>query len=80
VAETKRSVLINGFDKLKKTALECGALGAGISGSGPSVYALCRGRDSAVAVMKGMSGAMKSLGIRFDAYMSSVNRSGTQVC
>ncbi len=80
VAEPKRSVLIKGFDQLKKTALECGALGAGISGSGPSVYALCRGRDSAVAVMKGMSGAMKSLGIRFDAYMSAVNRSGTQVC
>lgn len=80
VAEPKRSVLIRGFDQLKTSAMEGGALGAGISGSGPSVFALCRGRDSAVAVMKRMSGATKSLGIGFDAYMSPVSRRGTQVC
>ena len=80
VAEPKRSVLIEGFDLVRSTAMECGALGAGISGSGPSVFALCRGGDSAVAVMKGMSEAMKSQGIGFDAYVSPVSRSGAQVC
>lgn len=80
VAEPKRSVLIEGFDLVRSTAMECGALGAGISGSGPSVFALCRGGDSAAAVMKGMSEAMKSQGIGFDAYVSPVSRSGAQVC
>jgi len=80
VAEPKRSVLIRGFDQLKKSAMECGALGAGISGSGPSVFALCRGGDSAATVMKGMSEAMKSHGIGFDAYVSPVSRRGAQVC
>jgi homoserine kinase len=80
VAEPKRSVLIKGFDQLKQSALEYGALGAGISGSGPSVFALCRGGDTAAAVMKGMSEAMKLPGIGFDAYMSPVSRRGAQVC
>jgi len=80
IAEPKRSVLIKGFDQLKQSALGCGALGAGISGSGPSVYALCRGGDTAAAVMKGMSEAMKLLGIGFDAYMSPVSMKGAQVC
>jgi homoserine kinase len=79
VAEPKRSVLIEGFDLVRSTAMECGALGAGISGSGPSVFALCRGGDSAAAVMKGMSEAMKSQGIGFDAYVSPVSRRGAQV-
>ena len=79
VAEPKRSVLIEGFDLVRSTAMECGALGAGISGSGPAVFALCRGGDSAAAVMKGMSEAMKSQGIGFDAYVSPVSRRGAQV-
>ncbi len=80
VAEPKRAVLINGFDRLKKSALESGALGAGISGSGPSAFALCRGCESAAAVMRCMSDTMKSQGIGFDSYMSPVNRRGAQLC
>ena len=40
IVEPLRSVLIPGFDLIKKTALENGALGSGISGSGPSIFAL----------------------------------------
>jgi len=80
VAEPRRSVLIKGFDKLKKSAMESGALGAGISGSGPSVFALCRGRESAASVMRSMSDTMKAQGIGFDSYMSPVSRRGAQLC
>lgn len=80
VAEPKRAVLIRGFNELKTVALKCGALGAGISGSGPSVFALCRGRDTAGAVMKGMSETITSQGIAFDAYISPVSRTGAQEC
>ncbi len=80
VAEPRRSSLITGFNELKSAALNHGALGAGISGSGPSVFALCRGRESASRVLEGMSETMRSLGIAFDAYLSPVNSHGTHLC
>jgi len=52
IAEPARSFLIPGFDKLKEVSLKAGALGSSISGSGPSVFSLCKGRKSAVAVAK----------------------------
>jgi homoserine kinase len=42
IVEPLRSVLIPGFDLIKKTAMENGALGSGISGSGPSIFALSK--------------------------------------
>lgn len=79
VAEPKRAGLIPGFHKLRTAALASGALGAGISGSGPSVFALCRGADSAAEVKRGMSEAMLSGGIAFDAYMSPVSAAGARL-
>jgi len=79
VAEPKRAGLIRGFHELRAAALASGALGAGISGSGPSVYALCRGEESATEVKRGMSEAMRSGGIAFDAYMSPVNPAGARL-
>jgi homoserine kinase len=47
IVEPLRSVLIPGFDLVKQTALENGALGSGISGSGPSIFALSKGEATA---------------------------------
>src|SRR5882672_1388096 len=47
VAEPLRSDLIPGFVKVKKTAMENGALGCGISGSGPTIFCLCKGMENA---------------------------------
>ena len=47
VIEPVRSILIPGFDEIKAAALNAGALGCGISGSGPSVFALSKGADKA---------------------------------
>jgi homoserine kinase len=80
VAEPKRAVLIRGFRELKESAMKHGALGAGISGSGPSVFALCRGMDAAGAVLKAMSETIQATEVAFDAYMSPVSRKGAQVC
>ena len=44
IVEPIRSILIPGFDEVKKEALNAGALGCGISGSGPSIFALSKGR------------------------------------
>ncbi|MRR24347.1 homoserine kinase, partial [bacterium] len=68
-----------GFHELREAALASGALGAGISGSGPSVFALCRGEESAAEVKLDMSEAMRSGGIAFDAYISPVNREGARL-
>jgi homoserine kinase len=50
IVEPIRSILIPYFKELKKTALENGALGFGISGSGPSVFSLCKGQENALRV------------------------------
>ncbi|MRR20382.1 homoserine kinase [bacterium] len=80
VAEPKRAGLIPGFRELKEIAIGSGALGAGISGSGPSVFALCRGEVAADRVMVRMREAMNSSGVNFKAYLSPVNIKGAEIC
>jgi len=65
---------------MKISALASGALGAGISGSGPSVFALSRGEASARAVMESMSRVMHSERIGFKAYLSPVSSRGAGIC
>jgi len=79
VAEPKRAALIPHFKELKNSALDGGALGAGISGSGPSVFALCRGEASAEAVMHSMKEVMLASGIGFEAYLSHVSKKGAEI-
>ena len=80
VAEPKRSTLIPGFNDLKQAAMQNGALGAGISGSGPSVFALCRGEADSEAVLKAMKACMDTRGFAYKAYLSPVNRTGAEIC
>jgi len=80
VAEPKRSALIPGFHELKMAAMQNGALGAGISGSGPSVFALCRGEACGEAVQRAMEKYMQTRGIPYNAYLSYVNREGARIC
>src|SRR5699024_2317625 len=44
IIEPMRSPLIPGFDDVKEAALSYGAVGAGMGGSGPSIFALTDGR------------------------------------
>lgn len=80
VAEPKRSVLIPGFREMKESAIASGALGAGISGSGPSVFALCRGKASAAAVLENMQKVMTKAHVSFTAYLSPVSHKGAEIC
>ena len=80
VAEPKRSSLIPGFHELKLAAMQNGALGAGISGSGPSVFALCRGEANGEAVLRAMKALMDVRGVAYSAYLSPVNRAGAEIC
>lgn len=80
VAEPKRSTLIPGFYELKQAAMQGGALGAGISGSGPSVFALCRGEASGEKVLRAMKACMDARHVACNAYLSPVGREGAKVC
>jgi len=76
IAEPARSFLIPGFEKLKKASIQAGALGSSISGSGPSVFSLCKNRKSAEAVADSFKKVFDSMDIPNDVFISSINRKG----
>jgi len=79
VAEPARSLLIPGFAAVKKAALSAGALGCSISGSGPSVFALCASAQTAEEAAHGMAEAFQHVGLGSDLYISAVNTHGPRV-
>lgn len=76
IAEPHRSRLIPGFYKMKEAAINAGALGSSISGSGPSVFALCKGKEIADKAGEAMKDVMNKLGINAEVYVSKVNHTG----
>lgn len=79
VAEPARKVLIPHFDKVKQAALNVGVIGCGISGSGPSIFALTHNIDTAEAAQKAMSAVYQKAGINYQSYTSAVNPVGPHV-
>jgi homoserine kinase len=79
VAEPARSMLIPGFDSVKKSALAEGALGCGISGSGPTMFALSIEKDLATRVGKGMKDEFKKVKLGSDVFVSKINHIGAKV-
>jgi len=79
VAEPARSLLIPGFTAVKAAALSAGALGCSISGSGPSVFALCASEETAREAGRRMEAAFKEAGLASDVYISAVNTQGPRV-
>jgi homoserine kinase len=76
VAEPRRALLIPGFAQVKAAALASGALGCSISGSGPSMFALCASQESAWAAGKAMQETFRRVGLECDLYVSAINRVG----
>ncbi len=79
IIEPVRSILIPYFDDLKEIAIKNGALGFGISGSGPSVYAMCKGQKSAEKVKEAMQLFYQEKGIDFDLHLSKINTDGIKI-
>ena len=79
IVEPLRSVLIPNFYNVKKNALDAGALGSSISGSGPSIFALSKGKETADKVAKAMAKAYEGLGIDFDVHVSKLNQEGNKI-
>ncbi|MBS7233655.1 homoserine kinase [Flavobacterium psychroterrae] len=79
IVEPLRSVLIPGFDLIKQTALENGALGSGISGSGPSIFALSRGKETADKIAKAMSHVYENMNLPYEIHVSKINPDGVRI-
>ena len=79
IAEPARAPLIPGFREAKAAALAAGALGASISGAGPTAFALAGDVACARAVAVAMEGAFASQGIESHVRVCEVDRAGARV-
>ncbi|MFM7194031.1 MAG: homoserine kinase, partial [Bacteroidota bacterium] len=74
VAEPVRSLLIPGYAQVRQAALGAGAIGCGISGSGPTMFALCE--DHADSVGEAMVQAFRTVGLSGTVFHSKLNPAG----
>ena len=79
IIEPVRSMLIPGFDDVKKKSIDAGALGGGISGSGPSIFMLCEKEDTAKKVEKIMKDIYDNTGLAYYTYVTTINNEGIKV-
>lgn len=70
LVEPRRARLIPGFAQVKQAALDCGAIGASISGAGPSVFGWFESREAALAAADAMSAAFRKAGLESDRFVS----------
>lgn len=80
IAEPARGPMIPGFRAMKEAAMRAGALGCSISGSGPSVFALSRGRKTADATSDAMSAALDAIGCAHSRSVSLISPVGARLC
>ena len=79
IAEPVRSAFIPGFAEIKNKVMDSGALGFGISGSGPTVFALSRNPEIAAIAGDVARNHFKKAGLPSNVFISSINREGARV-
>jgi len=79
IIEPVRSILIPGFDDLKKACKAVGALGGGISGSGPSIFFLSKEKETALVVEQEMKKLYEGLGLAHHTYVTNINQNGVEI-
>ncbi len=79
IIEPMRSILIPEFKAVKDAAIAKGALGCGISGSGPSIFALNKGMETANAVAEAICKVYDKTGLDFDIHVSKINDHGIKI-
>lgn len=79
LVEPRRAPLIPGFHEVKQAALDHRAIGASISGAGPSVFAWFESRGEAEVAGRAMVEAFSKAGLPADAYVSPVDAAGARV-
>jgi len=76
IVEPIRSILIPAYHEVKQSALNAGVLGCGISGSGPSIFAVSKNRETAQRAGEAMSKVFHSIKIGNEIYVSKINENG----
>jgi len=79
IIEPVRSILIPGFDEVKANCKAAGALGGGISGSGPSIFMLSKDEAAAKKVESEMKKVYDNIGIAYHTYVTTVNKKGVRI-
>lgn len=79
IVEPVRSILIPCFDEIKKKSMEAGALGGGISGSGPSLFMLSKNEATAKAVEESMKKVVQNCNIDFHTHVTTISTQGVRV-
>lgn len=79
IIEPVRSILIPGFDEVKKKCKEAGALGGGISGSGPSIFMLSESKSRALEIETVMKGIYEKIGLAYHTHVTTINREGVKL-
>lgn len=79
LVEPRRAPLIAGFDAAKRAALEAGAMGASISGAGPSVFGWFETRGEAEAAAPKIRAAFAGAGFDSQAWVSPIESPGAAV-
>jgi homoserine kinase len=78
IIEPQRKAAVPCFDAVQAAALAAGALGCSLSGSGPSIFALCRD-DIGAAVASAMERACRGAGIECQSWVSPMTAPGAIV-
>jgi len=79
IIEPVRSILIPGFNEIKTSSINAGALGGGISGSGPSIFMLSETKEIAGKVESTASEIYKNLNVECNTYLTKINRQGVKI-
>jgi homoserine kinase len=79
IIEPVRSILIPGFDDVKTKCKEAGALGGGISGSGPSIFMLSKTEATAKSVENVMKEIYNKIGLPYHTYVTTINKEGVKI-
>lgn len=79
IVEPHRSKLIPDFDKVKSSALSVGALGCGISGSGPSIFTFSKNKQTAEYVRDAINRVYTENGIPHHTYLTKINTEGIKI-
>lgn len=79
IVEPLRGKFIPHFDHVKDAAIKNGALGSGISGSGPSIFALSKGIETAQKVADAMREIFNRTDIPYEIHVSKINAEGVKI-
>jgi len=79
IVEPVRSILIPGFDEVKSKCKNAGALGGGISGSGPSIFMLSKEEETADKVEAIMKEIYEKIGVDYKTYVTQINPDGVKI-